>query len=123
MCPSQDGSNEFTSDKFQEIIPSSSASLASGTSIPLGVVGFDASGAAVCATAATGCFSAFGGAILEVLVGFWSSLKWDSVSTTISLSSATCLLSSKSHWLFPQHVELLLHVCQLGRDLEDQPHE
>ena len=69
MCPSQDGSNEFISDMLQDIIPSYATKLALGTSIPLGIVGFDASGAAVCATAATVCFKAFGGAILEVLVG------------------------------------------------------
>ena len=69
MCPSHDRSVEFISDRFQEIISSSSTSLSSGTSIPLGVVGFDASGASVCGSAATVYFTAFGGPILEVLVG------------------------------------------------------
>ena len=34
-----------------------------------GAVAFDASRATVCATAATDCFTAFGGDILEVFVG------------------------------------------------------
>uniref|UniRef100_K4B5M0 Uncharacterized protein n=1 Tax=Solanum lycopersicum TaxID=4081 RepID=K4B5M0_SOLLC len=40
-----------------------------GPLIPPGAVVFDASRAAVCATAATSCFTAFRGDILEVFVG------------------------------------------------------
>ena len=54
---------------FKEIIHSCSVSLVSGSLIPPGDIVFDASRAAVCATTATNCFTAFGGDILEVFAG------------------------------------------------------
>ena len=54
---------------FKEIIHSCSVSLVSGSLIPPGAVVFDASRAVVCASAATNCFTAFLGDILEVFVG------------------------------------------------------
>ncbi|TMW80422.1 hypothetical protein EJD97_020299 [Solanum chilense] len=61
-------------------VPEANYAEDKGSLIPPGAVVFDASRAAVCATAATNCFTAFGGDILEVFVeSSWATELADSV--------------------------------------------
>ncbi|TMW83029.1 hypothetical protein EJD97_003227 [Solanum chilense] len=55
-------------ESFKEIIHSCSVSLVSGSLIPPGALVFNSSRAAVCATAATCCFTTFGRDIPKVFV-------------------------------------------------------
>ena len=63
---------------FKEIIHSCSVSLVLGSLIPPGAVVFDASRTAVCATAATSCFTAFGKTFWKYL---WLPRIWMALSS------------------------------------------